>query len=227
MTFCATTVTYKDATTVSYKDATTETDEHATTTTYKDATTETDEDATKGEEEDEYAVEKILNKRKRNGIVEYLKWEGYPNKENTWVREEDLSCPQLISEYEIIGQKKKKQVVHINRLKKAYNQNLWKPEKEKKAAKKLLETPVDYITEEELPTRSFPLASTSHDVFPNQIQLDTSPAQLPTDSPSTDHSDPTYHPPEMSRSKRELQITRNEPPITRSRTRILSQDNTD
>jgi hypothetical protein len=30
--------------------------------------------------------------------------------------------------YEFIGQNNKKQVVHINRLKKAYNQNLWKPQ---------------------------------------------------------------------------------------------------
>jgi hypothetical protein len=88
--------------------------------------------------------------------------------------------------YEIIGQNNKKQVVHINRLKKAYNQNLSKPEKEKEAVKKLPKTPVDYTTEVELPTRSFPLASTSRDVFPNQIQRDTSPAQLPRDSPSTD-----------------------------------------
>jgi hypothetical protein len=45
--------------------------------------------------------------------------------------------------YDIIGQNNKKQVVHINRLKKAYNQNLWKPEKEKKAVKKLPKTQVD------------------------------------------------------------------------------------
>jgi hypothetical protein len=131
--------------------------------------------------------------------------------------------------YEIIGQNNKKQVVHINRLKKAYNQNLWKPEKEKKAVKKLPKPPVEYTTEEEeeLPARSFPLASTSREVLPNQVRIDSSPAQPPAVSPSTDRSDPTYHPPETPRSKRELQITRNEPPITRSRARILSQDNTD
>jgi hypothetical protein len=45
--------------------------------------------------------------------------------------------------YEIIGQINKKQVVHIHRLKKAYNQNLWKPEKEKKAVKKLPKTQME------------------------------------------------------------------------------------
>jgi hypothetical protein len=34
--------------------------------------------------------------------------------------------------YEIISQKDKKHLVHINRLKKAYNQNIWKPKQNKK-----------------------------------------------------------------------------------------------
>ena len=43
--------------------------------------------------DDVYRVEKILRKRKRNGVVEYLvKWKGYEDpKFNSWVSERDIS----------------------------------------------------------------------------------------------------------------------------------------
>ena len=41
---------------------------------------------------DVYRVEKILRKRKRKGVVEYLvKRKGYADKFNSWVSERDLS----------------------------------------------------------------------------------------------------------------------------------------
>ena len=61
-------------------------------------------------EEEEFTVEKILDKRVRNSKVEYLiKWEGYPDTENTWEPQENLDCPDIISAYEERSQKKKEE----------------------------------------------------------------------------------------------------------------------
>lgn len=51
--------------------------------------------------EEEWEVEAILNKRRRSGKDEYLvAWKGYPDTENEWVQEEDLEHAQdVLSEY--------------------------------------------------------------------------------------------------------------------------------
>jgi len=50
--------------------------------------------------DEEYEVEKILDKRKHYGKIQYLiKWKGYPLSEASWEPENNLNCPDLLEEF--------------------------------------------------------------------------------------------------------------------------------
>jgi len=59
------------------------------------------------DEGDEYVVENIVNKRVVKGKVQYfVKWEGFPDSDNTWEPEENLSCPEKVEEYNRVNKDK-------------------------------------------------------------------------------------------------------------------------
>lgn len=50
--------------------------------------------------EEQYVVEKILDKRTRRGVVQYLiKWTGCDESENTWEPERNLKCDALLKQF--------------------------------------------------------------------------------------------------------------------------------
>merc|ERR1712226_1156280 len=59
-------------------------------------------------EEEEYVVEKILDKRITAGKIQYLiRWEGYGEEENTWEPKENLDCADLMKKFEADWKEKK------------------------------------------------------------------------------------------------------------------------
>jgi len=88
--------------------------------------------------------------------------------------------------------------------------------------------------EEEIRVGPFPLMTADN---PTAVNESTTPQNPALDTPDTDRrtldtpysskDDPSYYPLDTHRSRRELQTTRTEPPITRSRARNMLQDITD
>ena len=136
--------------------------------------------------------------------------------------------------YEIVSQDNRKQIVHINGLKKCYNQILWNPRQNQKTLKKPPKQETkrrgsSECEEEGFTVGPFPLVTfdtnPENDCTTVPISIldtsDTDRRTLYTPSPSKD--DPSYCPLDTPRSRHELQTTREEPPITRARARNMLQ----
>jgi len=69
--------------------------------TYRSNYTRPPPDLINGEEE--YEVERVINSRQfgREHQVQYLvKWKGYPDSDNQWIKWQDVNAPDLIAEYQ-------------------------------------------------------------------------------------------------------------------------------
>lgn len=52
--------------------------------------------------EDVYAVEKILDRKKKNSVWFYkIRWEGYGPDDDTWERESNLKCTEILEEFKM------------------------------------------------------------------------------------------------------------------------------
>ena len=129
--------------------------------------------------------------------------------------------------YEIQDRKAKRQIVHINRLKAAHDSLLWRSINERNRSRKpssKLPVTIDSREEAELLARPIPLVQEvptgdRRPLVPAPVAPQPDPQVL--DTPGSERSDPSYFPPTTPSSRREIQPTRLEPPVTRARARLL------
>jgi len=135
--------------------------------------------------------------------------------------------------YEIISMNHKKQIVHLNRLKKAYDPEIWKSKHEREAPKKRINKRFpksENQEEEDIRIGSFPPLEIRQETgvepgtTPSQDPDTPESAQQRVDTPLSECRDQNYEPPNTRRSRRELRDARPEPWLTRARTRAQTQD---
>jgi hypothetical protein len=139
--------------------------------------------------------------------------------------------------YEIIDQKGKRQVGHVNRLKKSFNWELWKRNWSKDSKKNAPKKVTRPRHEKGDPQADFKIGPYLL-VYPQnpearnerEPQVDHSPAtpnipQLPLETPVLDRIDADYCPSDSPISRCQLQTSRTQPPLTRLHAKAQSHDN--
>jgi len=138
--------------------------------------------------------------------------------------------------YELVDLKGKRQVVHINRLRKSFNPELWNPKPKQKPdriAQRRLAKPqnANGNSQDDLKIELYPLVCTQnsetrteHEPLFYHSPDTTDLTQQPIDTPISESNDPSYQPPNTPHFRREIQTSRTHPPLTRLRAKALSQD---
>ena len=131
--------------------------------------------------------------------------------------------------------KGKRQVVHINRLKKSFNPELWNPkprQKPERNAPRRLAKPqnANGNSQGDFKIGPYPLVCPQNSEAGTEYEqlVDHSPdtpdlTQQSTDTPFSDRNNPSYQPPNTPLYRRELQTSRTRL-LTRLRAKALSQD---
>ena len=135
--------------------------------------------------------------------------------------------------YEITDQYGKKRVVHVNRLKGAYTSEHWKPQVEPRTRKQSRKESAKLSKQDEgkFVVNSYPIvitedspSATEREPPPQQTHEIPDPAHSEVETPSSELRNPSYHPSDTLKSRRALQATSAQPPLTRSRARIMSNE---
>jgi len=148
--------------------------------------------------------------------------------------------------YKIVDKKGKEFVVHINRLKKSYDQTPWSFEYTHRPRQKTGRLDTEETLDENAKIQSRPIATgyereprviETQALMEEQQQLDQDP-QVPAnvETPDADRNrtrkmpdslaqNPDYETPNSPRSRRELATTPIAPPVTRSRAKLQLQEN--
>ena len=134
--------------------------------------------------------------------------------------------------YRIRNVRGKVSVVHVNRLKQAYKQGIWKERGQERCYSKQRIRRQEPVADESailapgtisIPApqddRRQPSPGTPNRSLPRQIDTPASAPQF-LDAPGSQRLDPNYVPPDTPRSRRELGTTRLQPPITRLQSRL-------
>lgn len=82
--------------------------------------------------EEEYVVEKVVDKKilDDGGILYLIKWEGYPDSENTWEPKENITSKTLIAQYEkSLKSKESLEKSNVENESKSVEENLEKDDK--------------------------------------------------------------------------------------------------